>query len=68
MQKSSNPSSKMVYDTKAERMKLIERFIARKKAELHAMFQEMSADDQQKWIVKFEKEALPSSGVICKTY
>ena len=68
MQRSSNSSTNIVYDNKVERMKLIERFMARKRAELLAMFQEMSADDQQKWIVKFEKEALPNSGVIHKTY
>ena len=68
MQKTSNSSATVVYDTKAERMKLIERFMAQKSAELQAMFQEMSADDQQKWIVKFENEGLPSSGVIRKTY
>ena len=68
MQKSSNPPADMVYDTKAERMKLIERFRAQKRAELHAMFQEMPVDDQQKWIVKFEEEALPDSGAILKVY
>jgi hypothetical protein len=68
MQKTPSSSVNVAYDTKAERMKLIERFMAQKSAELHAMFQEMSADDQQKWIVKFENESLPSSGVIRKTY
>lgn len=68
MQKTSSSSATVAYDTKAERMKLIERFMAQKSAELQAMFQEMSADDQQKWIVKFENESLPSSGVIRKTY
>ena len=68
MQTVSNPSADMVYDTKAERMKLIERFMAQKGAELRAMFQEMPADDQQKWIVKFEEEALPGSGAIRKAY
>lgn len=68
MQKTFNPMVNMVYDTKAERMKLIERFMKQKRAELYAMYQEMPGDDQQKWIVKFEEEALPSSGVIRKTY
>lgn len=68
LQKSSSPLANLVYDTKAERLKLIERFVAHKRAELYAMFQEMSADDQQKWVIRFEKEALPINGVIYKTY
>ncbi|MBA4143573.1 MAG: replication initiation protein [Nitrosospira sp.] len=68
IQKSSNSSASVVYDTKAERLKLIERFITHKNMELHAMFQEMTVDDQQKWITKFEKEVLPGNGVIRKTY
>lgn len=68
IQKASNPTADRVYDTKAERMKLIERFMAQKRAELHAMFNEMLADDQQKWILKFEEEALQSSGAIRKAY
>ena len=67
-QKTPNSSTSVVYDTKAERMKLIERFVAQKNMELHAMFQEMTVDDQQKWMVKFEKEVLPGNGVIRKTY
>lgn len=66
--KAPNQSAPIVYDTKAERMKLIERFMAQKRAELHAMFQEMPADDQQKWIVKFDEEALASSGAMRKAY
>ncbi len=67
-QKTSDPSMMTVYDTKAERLKLIERFMAQKNMELHAMFQEMSVADQQKWIVKFEKEVLPGNSVIRKSY
>ena len=67
-QKALNPKASLVYDTKAERMKLIERFMVQKRAELYAMFHEMSVEEQQKWIMKFEEEALPISGVIRKTY
>jgi hypothetical protein len=67
-QKTSNTRTSIVFDTKAERMKLIERFMVQKRAELYAMFHEMSAEEQQKWITKFEEEAVPVSGVIRKTY
>jgi hypothetical protein len=49
-------------------LKLIERFIALKNMELQEMFHEMTVDDQQQWIMKFEKEVLPGNGVIRKTY
>lgn len=56
------------FDSKAERLKLVERFMAQKRAELNAMFQEMLEDDQKKWIDKFESEALPASGAVRKSY
>lgn len=57
-----------VFDTKAERLKLIEHYLARKRAELNALFSEMPADDQQQWIIRFEEEGLPSSEVVRKAY
>lgn len=56
------------FDTKAERLKLIEQFMAQRRAELNAMFQEMPAADQQQWVERFEQEALPSSGAMRKAY
>jgi hypothetical protein len=56
------------FDTKAERLKLIERYMAKKRAELHEMFMEMPKDDQQQWIARFETEGLPSSDVVRKAY
>lgn len=57
-----------VFDSKAERLKLVERFMAQKRAELNAMFQEMPDQDQQMWIAKFEREALPTGGAMRKSY
>jgi len=57
-----------VFDSKAERLKLIERFLANKRAELQAMFQEMPAADQQQWIARFEQEELPDKGALRTTY
>ncbi|MFD2274840.1 hypothetical protein ACFS07_36760 [Undibacterium arcticum] len=37
-------------------MKLIERFMAQKRTELNAMFDEMPMVDQKTWISKFEEE------------
>lgn len=56
------------FDTKAERLKLIEQFMAMRRAELNAMFQEMPAADQHQWVQRFEQEALPSSGAMRKAY
>lgn len=58
----------IVYDTKAERLKLIERFMAQKRADLQAMFQEMPEADQQKWIVKYDEESLAASGAMRKAF
>jgi hypothetical protein len=57
-----------VFDTKAERLKLIERYMAMKRAELNEMFQEMPEADQQQWIVRFEAEGLPTSEVVRKAF
>jgi hypothetical protein len=62
-----SPAAK-VYDTKAERLKLIERFMAQRRMELNAMLQEMPAEDQQAWIARFEAESLPTSGAIRKAF
>ena len=42
--------------------------MTQKRADLNAMFQEMPEEDQQKWIAKFEREALPASGAMRKSY
>ncbi|MGS0741462.1 RepB family plasmid replication initiator protein [Glaciimonas sp. GG7] len=63
-----NQPAPVVYDTKAERMKLIERFMAQKRADLHAIYQEMPESDQQTWITKFDQEALAASGAIRKAF
>jgi len=68
MPKLVDPPAEKIYDTKAERMKLIERYMAQKRTELNDMFNEMPLEDQQQWIVKFEEEALPASGAMRKTY
>jgi hypothetical protein len=62
------PRAAMVYDTKAERLKLIERFMAQKRAQLNEMFQEMPVEDQQKWIARFDEEALAGSGAVRKAF
>ncbi|MEN3365501.1 MAG: hypothetical protein V7606_2775 [Burkholderiales bacterium] len=66
--KESSPPAPKVYDTKSERLKLIERFMAQQRAELNAMFQEMPEEDQQAWIARFEEEALPATGAMRKAY
>ncbi|MGH8809952.1 MAG: hypothetical protein ACREX0_18920, partial [Noviherbaspirillum sp.] len=62
------PRAIAVYDTKAERLKLIERFMAQKRAQLNEMFQEMPGEDQRKWIAKFDEEALAGSGAVRKAF
>jgi hypothetical protein len=66
--KTADQPATVVYDTKAERLKLIERFMAQKRADLHAMFQEMPEADQQKWIVKYDEESLAASGAMRKAF
>lgn len=67
-QKAPAAVPRKVFDTKAERLKLIEHYMARKRAELNEMFQEMPESDQQKWIANFEAEALPTSEVVRKAF
>ena len=58
----------VVFDTKAERQKLIETFMSQQRAILSAMFQEMDAEEQQVWVVRYADEALPSSGAMRKAF
>jgi Initiator Replication protein len=67
-EKEAAPPIRKTFDTKAERLKLIEHFMANKRAQLSEMFQEMLEQDQQEWIARFEQEALPASGAIRKAY
>ena len=59
---------KRPYDSKVQRLKLIEQFFAGKRAELNAMFQEMSESDQQAWIGRFADEGLPNNDAVKKTF
>jgi hypothetical protein len=61
-------ATRKVFDTKAERVKLIERFMAMKRTELAEMFQEMPEADRETWIARFETEALPASDVMRKAF
>ena len=56
------------FDSKAERMKLIERFMSTKRAELYEMFNEMPASDKQTWTSRFAAEALPNSDAIRRAF
>lgn len=67
-EKPAAPRPTKAFDTKAERLKLIEQFMALRRAELNAMFQEMPEADQRQWIEKFEQDALPASGALRKAY
>lgn len=67
-EKEAAPPVRKTFDTKAERLKLIEQFMANKRAQLFEMYQEMPEQDQQQWIARFEQEALPASGAIRKAY
>ncbi len=67
-EKPAGPAPRKVFDTKAERLKLIERYMAMKRAELNEMYQEMPEADQQQWVARFEAEALPSSEVVRKAF
>ncbi|MBC7500550.1 MAG: replication initiation protein [Herminiimonas sp.] len=59
---------KRPYDSKVQRLKLIEQFFAGKRAELNAMFQEMSESEQQAWIGRFADEGLPNNDAVKKTF
>lgn len=57
-----------VFDSKAERLKLIEQYLAQKRSELNAMFEEMPEADQQSWTHRFETDVLPATGALRKAY
>ena len=59
---------KKPYDSKVERLKLIEQFFSSKRAELQSMFQEMDATQQQDWIARFGNEGLPNNDAVKKTF
>ncbi|MES2831641.1 MAG: replication initiation protein [Pseudomonadota bacterium] len=56
------------YDSKVQRLKLIEQFYAGKRAELLDMFQELNAFEQQEWIDRFAAEGLPNNDAVKKTF
>ena len=56
------------YDSKVQRLKLIEQFFANKRNELQAMFHEMDAQQQQQWIARFAEEGLPNNDAVRKTF
>lgn len=56
------------YDSKVQRLKLIEQFFADKRLELQAMFQEMSDAEQQQWIARFADDGLPNNDAVKKTF
>lgn len=68
LEKDQNQTAPVVIDTKAERIKLFEQFMSKKRVDLQDMFQEMPESDQQKWIMKFDEEALAGSGAIRKAF
>jgi hypothetical protein len=59
---------KKPYDSKVQRLKLIEQFFASKRAELNAMFHEMREPDQERWIKRFADEGLPNNDAVKKTF
>lgn len=56
------------YDSKVGRLKLIEQFFTQKRAELHAMFHEMSEQEQGQWVARFADEGLPNNDAVRKTF
>ena len=56
------------YDSKAQRLKLIEQFFSGKRNELQAMFHEMDLSQQQTWIARFAEEGLPNNDAVKKTF
>lgn len=56
------------YDSKVQRLKLIERFFATKRSELLDMFHEMDAAEQQQWVSRFAEEGMPNNDAIKKTF
>lgn len=57
-----------LYDSKVQRLKLIEQFYAGKRAELLEMFQELNVSEQQQWIDRFAVEGLPNNDAVKKTF
>jgi len=56
------------YDSKVQRLKLIEQFYAGKRAELLEMFQELNPSEQQQWVDRFAEEGLPNNDAVKKTF
>jgi len=56
------------YDSKAQRLKLIEQFYSGKRAELLEMFHELDHAEQQQWIDRFAQEGLPHNDAVKKTF
>ena len=61
-------AAKKPYDSKVERLKLIEQFFSTKRAELQSMFQEMDVAQQAHWINRFGNEGLPNNDAVKKTF
>ena len=61
-------AAKKPYDSKVERLKLIEQFFSDKRTELQAMFQEMDDLQKQQWITRFSNEGLPNNDAVKKTF
>jgi len=66
--KEESAPAPVTYDKKAERLKLIERFMAQKRQQLSEMFQEMSTQEQGEWIARFDREALGPAGAVRKAF
>ena len=56
------------YDSKVQRLKLIEQFFADKRNELQAMFHEMDSQQQEKWVARFAADGLPNNDAVKKTF
>ena len=61
-------ATKKPYDSKVERLKLIEQFFSTKRAELQSMFHEMDVAQQESWINRFSNEGLPNNDAVKKTF
>lgn len=64
----SEVAVKKPYDSKVQRLKLIEKFFANKRSELLEMFHEMGAEEKQDWVVRFGNDGLPSNDAVKKTF
>ena len=56
------------YDSKGERLKLIEQFFAMKRSELQALFSEMGEAEQQHWISRFAEDGMPANDAVKKMF